>query len=229
MAVEETLPGHGVQALIERLRAEGVEAGRQEAEEILAKARAQAERILADAQAEAERLVAQARQTQAQLESATRQALALAMRDAKLRLREELSAAFDHALAGLLRQIMNPVPFLEQLVLHVAGAVGQSLPAGPATLLLPPQPTTLEELRRTPEPVHPGTLTHVALGVLQEMLRQGIEIKPGRGFEAGLHVMLEEQGIVVDLSDAAVSEFLSAHLRPRFRLLLEGVLGSDAP
>jgi V/A-type H+-transporting ATPase subunit E len=219
--VEDKLPAHGVQALIERLRAEGVEAGRQEAEKILAEARAQAERILAEAQAQAEGLVAQAKRTQAKLESASREALALAVRDAKLRLQEELSSAFDRKLAELVRQAMRPQPFLEQLILHVAGKVSQDLPPGPITLVLPSEPATLEALRQAPEATDP--MTHLALRIAQEMLREGVTLKIGTGFAAGIRIELGE-GAMLDLSDEALSQLLLAHLRPRFRLLLEGVV-----
>ncbi|MCX8049676.1 MAG: hypothetical protein N3A55_08465 [Methylohalobius sp.] len=219
---EDTLPAHGVQSLIERLRAEGAEAGRQEAEIIVAAARAQAQRILTEAQAEAERVVAEAKQTQAKLEKATREALAIAVRDAKLKLREEFQAVFDQKLADLVRQALAPGPFLEQLIVQIAGQVGQALADKPVTLLLPSKPSTLEELRQSPEPPTPGTLTHLALGVLQEMLRQGVELKAGGEFSAGIRIELGE-GVMIDLSDQALSQWLLAHLRPRFRLLLEGI------
>lgn len=220
--VEDKLPAHGVQALIERLRAEGIEAGRQEAQTILAEARAQAERILAEAQAQAEKLVAEAKHTQAKLESASREALALAVRDAKLRLREELSSAFDRKLAELVHQAMRPQPFLEQLILHVAGKVSQELPQGPIALVLPPEPATLEALRQAPESAT-APLTRLALGIAQEMLREGVTLKIGTGFAAGIRIELGE-GAMLDLSDEALNQLLLAHLRPRFRLLLEGIV-----
>lgn len=220
---EDKLPAHGVQTLIERLRTEGVEAGRQEAEKIIAQARKQAEHLLREAQAEAERLIAQAQKTQAELENATREALALAVRDAKLRLRQELSAAFDRKLAELVRQALAPLPFLEQLILQVAGQVGRELPDGPVTLLLPPVSPELEAPHQSPEPATPGTLTHLALGVFRDMLREEVELRVGSGFAAGIRVELGEE-VMLDLSDEALSQLLSAHLRPRFRLLLEGIV-----
>jgi V/A-type H+-transporting ATPase subunit E len=207
---DDKLPAHGVQDLIERLRSEAVEGGRAEANRLVAEAQTRAEQILAEAQAEAERVLEEARKTQAKLESATREALALAVRDAKLKLRQELMAAFDRKLAELVRQALKPAPFLEQVILQIAGELGRNLSQGSVTIWLPSGENAS------------ATLAQLALGVTKEMLSEGLEIKIGAGFAAGIRIELGEE-VMIDLSDQALTCFLSAHLRPKFRLLLEGI------
>jgi V/A-type H+-transporting ATPase subunit E len=206
---DDKLPAHGVQDLIERLRSEAIEGGRAEANRLVAEAQTRAEQILAEAQAEAERVLEEARKTQAKLESATREALALAVRDAKLKLRQELMAAFDRKLAELVRQALKPAPFLEQVILQIAGELGRNLSQGSVTIWLPSGENA-------------SALAQLALSVTKEMLSEGLEIKIGAGFAAGIRIELGEE-VMIDLSDQALTCFLSAHLRPKFRLLLEGI------
>jgi V/A-type H+-transporting ATPase subunit E len=40
----------------------------------------------------------------------------------------------------------------------------------------------------------------------------------------GIRIVLKDDGLVVDLTDAAVAEVILRHLQPRFRALLEGVV-----
>ena len=73
----------GVEALIARLRDEGVASGRAQAEQIVSEAQSQAESIVKQAQAEADQILAQARTEAENLERAGNQALEVAARDRK--------------------------------------------------------------------------------------------------------------------------------------------------
>src|SRR5260221_8251221 len=77
----------GVEALIERLRSEGVGSGRAEAEKIVKDARADAQTTLSKAREEADQIVSRARTEATNLEKAGRQALEVAARDTVLDLR----------------------------------------------------------------------------------------------------------------------------------------------
>ncbi|MGL6133896.1 MAG: hypothetical protein ACRC1L_06885, partial [Prochlorococcaceae cyanobacterium] len=74
----------GVEGLIARLRDQGVEAGRSQAEEIVTQAQADARQTLDQARQQAERIVADARRQASNLEQSGREALDLALRDAVL-------------------------------------------------------------------------------------------------------------------------------------------------
>src|SRR5260370_35818198 len=71
----------GFEALIERLRNEGVGSGRAEAEKIVKDARAEAETILSKAEGEADQIVSRARTEPRSLKKAAGQALEVAARD----------------------------------------------------------------------------------------------------------------------------------------------------
>lgn len=68
----------GVQALIERLRQEGVDAGRSEAEKLVEEAESRAKWIVSQAQEEADRLLTKARETVEREKTAADEALQVA-------------------------------------------------------------------------------------------------------------------------------------------------------
>ncbi|MBK8017928.1 MAG: hypothetical protein IPK20_15180 [Betaproteobacteria bacterium] len=100
MNARETRSG-GVDGLIQRLQAEGIEAGRKEAERIVATARAEADLTRAEARSEADALLGSARAETEREAAAARGALDLALRDAVLLMRESIEA---HLRTFLLRR-----------------------------------------------------------------------------------------------------------------------------
>ncbi len=105
-----------IESFVQKLQADGVQAGQaeaekikqaaqDEAEQIRQAARAEAEKVLADAQAEAEGLVARGKTE-----------LQLAARDAALRLREALGHAIQTVLTQGARERLDNVEFLGQLM-----------------------------------------------------------------------------------------------------------------
>ncbi|MEL7525924.1 MAG: hypothetical protein AAFN16_09155, partial [Pseudomonadota bacterium] len=77
----ENAAGAGVQALIDRLKSEGVSAGQSEGDEILSKAKARADEIVSEAQKRADALIADARTEAAKEKAATEDGLKVAARD----------------------------------------------------------------------------------------------------------------------------------------------------
>lgn len=223
MARERT--SSGVQALIDRLRDEGVEAGRKEAERIVAEAHERAAQIVEEARAEAK---AQRTQAAAEIEAerkAAQEALSIAARDTVLDLRGEMSQRFAAQIRRLVGRELRDPEFLQRLILEVAG---RALPEGRdkarMEILLPSEVIGVEELRRRPEEVEHGTLTDFVLATSRELLEDGIEITSSTEHEAGIRFRLVEQDVEIDLTEKAVAALLLRHLLPRFRALLEGIV-----
>ena len=102
---EETQTSSGVQDLIARIRDDGVQAGRQEAEQILADARRQAARMIEEARSEVEEMRQKARAEIENEETAALEALKLAARDTGLRLEAEVVSAFE----SCVKRLVSPV------------------------------------------------------------------------------------------------------------------------
>ena len=56
------------------------------------------------------------------------------------------------------------------------------------------------------------------------LLREGVSFGVATGAQAGLKLRLVDRDVVLDLTDAAIAQTCLAHLQPRFRALLEGVV-----
>lgn len=218
----------GVEALIDRLRQEGAERGRTEAERLLADARAEAERIRAEARADAERLLADARREVEQHRASAQQALDLAVRDTVLALKNRLSERFEEHVRRLVSHELGDRELLGKLILEVAGRAArpvlgeESGEAAEVEVLLPASVVSLDQLRRAPEELSQPELRELVLGVAGGVLRDGVRLATGGG--EGLHVRMVGAELELDLSDQTIAAALLEHLRPRYWALLEGLL-----
>ena len=217
----------GVELLINRLRDEGVGAGQEESEKIITEAKKKAALIKSQAQQEAEEIVSSARKEADALKTAGHDALVLAGRDAHLKLREVVMERFNEEVQRLVGDVMAPEPFMEKLILQVAGRVRDEAGLDKEDKLaikLPEKIISIDDLRKNPEELKEGTLAHFVLSIMASLLKEGISYQPSGNINAGLKVYLDNGNVEVDLSDEAITAVLLEHLQPRFRALLEGVV-----
>jgi V/A-type H+-transporting ATPase subunit E len=198
------LASSGVEALIERLRQQGVEAGR----------------------AEAGSIVADRREIRA-LQTGGEEALRIAMRDTVLRLKAELSERFSAEVRRLIAVAMDQEAFLKQLILEVAARAREEagVDAGqPVQVLLPRALVGLEELRRNPLELREGSLSHFVLSLAGNVLTEGVTFGVADDETRGIRLYLRDKDVTIDLTDEKVAALLLAHLQPRFRAILEGTV-----
>jgi len=222
----ENAAGAGVQALIERLKSEGVAAGQSEGDEILAKARAKAEDIVAEAREKADKLLADAHAEAAREKAATEDGLKVATRDLVLSLRNELGDRIQQEAARLVGTTLKDETFLQKLILAMAANAKDNASVGdtePMEIELPEKIVTFEELKQSPEAVEPGTLTHFVIALAGDALRDGVTFSTAPGFD-GIKVKLTDRDVSIDLTEEAIAVLLKRHLQPRLRAVMEGVL-----
>lgn len=216
----------GVEELIRRLQEEGVNKGQAEAEQLLAEARAEAARIRAEAEAEARALREQTRQEAETARRAGQEALQVAYRDTVLSLKNWLLQRFSGDVERLVSAEMSDREFLQRLILEVAGRVRErhGLDTGAIELLIPEEAVEVEELRRHPEELRAGTLSHFVLARAGSLLREGVSLQVVPDGPAGISIRLVDRDVEIDLGDDAVAQLLLQHLQPRFRAFLEGMV-----
>lgn len=222
----ENAAGAGVQALIERLKSEGVTAGQTEGDEILAKARAKADDILAEAQAKADAMLANARAEAAREKAATEDGLKVAARDLVLSMRNELGDRIQQEAGRLVATTLADEAFLQKLILAMAANAKDNASvndAEPMEVVLPEKVVTFEELKQSPEAVEPGTLTHFVIALAGQALRDGVTFSTAPGFD-GIKIKLTDRNVSIDLTEEAIATLLKRHLQPRLRAVMEGVL-----
>ena len=218
----------GVEALLDRLQSEGVRAGEAAAAKLVADAEARARTIRETAEHEADAMIEAARKEAANLERGGKEALKVAMRDTVLDLKQALASRFKGDLARLVSKHLRDEDLLRQLIIEIAGKTAQDADLADARkieVLLPDDVIGLDELRRDPTGLRDGKLGHFVLGSAGELLREGVTLGRTSDGVVGIQVRLEDQDIVLDLTDKAVADVILQHLQPRFRALLEGVIG----
>ncbi len=217
----------GVEQLIDRLRDEGVLAGRQRANEIVLDAERQAAELIAEAEQTARSMVAQAQLEVDRLKRGGEDALAIAMRDIVLKLKAQLSDVIGERVRRLIAKELQQEDFLRMLLLEVAGRVREDSRLDECEnveAILPRNLIGLQELRRRPLELEEGSLSHFIINVAADELREGVVFATSEELQGGLRIRLVDQDIQIDLTDEKLSELLLEHLQPRFRAMLEGMV-----
>ena len=214
----------GVHDLIARLRDEGVEAGKKEAEEMIRKATEQAAQIVAEAKEQARETIDKARQDIELERTASREAFKVAIRDTRLELGEELKAVFAAHVRRLVSAELQDKEFLRQIVLTIAGRAAATVPEDqPLEVLVCREVFADGDACENVSQASREALRHFVLGVSGEMLREGVELKPSDDIHAGIRIRLVGEDVEIDLTDEALSDLILKHLLPRYRNIVAGV------
>lgn len=217
----------GVEALIERLKNEGVAAGQDKAADLVINAQKRAEWIVEEAELEAQLLLDQAKQQAEEIQSAAQDALQLAARDAFIKLRDTLLNSFSQEVTRVVGHQMQQQGFMEKLILELAGTVRQRTDmdkSGKVIFQLPEDAVGVEELRKDPEELQQGILSRLTASIAAEMLREGVSFEVKGDLTGGLFIKLENEEMLIDFSDETVAALLLEHIQPRFRALLQGIV-----
>ncbi|WP_170397555.1 hypothetical protein [Ruegeria arenilitoris] len=222
---QDGMISHGVDALIDKLRSDGVAAGQADAEKLREDAKAEAAKILADAKHEADAYQKKARSESDNYRAAGEEALNTAMRDAVLTMKAGLTDRFREDVERLVTKEMADPDLLKQMILEVVGrAAAEAKLDGKVQVILPAKVATQEDIKQNADDIQSGKLTKYVLGLTAEMLREQVELHASDDAQDGIRVRAEDQGVVLDLTDKAVASLLMEHLQPRFRAVLEGVI-----
>lgn len=228
MKAEQTIEtSSGVEALIQRLKDQGVAAGQEKAERIVADAQMRAESIIEKAEREAQQLLSHAKAETELIRAAGQDAVKLAARDAILKLRDNLIGGFSREVVRVVGKEMAKEEFLQQLIIELAGRVRKETGLDDnknVVIQLPEDVAGLEDLRRNPEKLKEGALGRFAAGIAADLLRSGVKIEAVDDLSSGLLIKLEDDNIVIDFTDETIASLLLEHLQPRFRALLQGVV-----
>jgi len=220
-------PSQGIDALIARLREQGVSAGREQAEKIVADARAMAKEIVDKAKEEAKKHIEASHKQADAFQSAGVAAIQMAMRDTILDMKSHLMQQFSSDVKRLVSRNLQDEALLRQMILEVAGRARESVDAAGASeleIVLPEEVVGLNELRNNPDELRRGKLTHFVLGLSDEILRKGVTFSASDEHESGIRIHMVDKDVSLDLTDEAIAALLLEHLQPRFRAILEGIV-----
>lgn len=223
--IEKNHASSGIEALIEKLRQEGVDKGRTEADQILHEAQKQASLLLRQAREEADAMVNKAKRDVANKQQAGEDALKMSARDLLLDVKENLANSFNDQVERLIKQQMDNPEFMQRMILELVGRASKGAgleQAEEIDVLLPESFIGLDELRRNADEYKTGRLSQFVQSLSVDLLREGVSFNTHGA--SGIRVRLVGKEVEVDLTDTAVAKLLLRHLQPRFRALLEGVI-----
>lgn len=219
----------GVETLIERLKHDGVNAGKDEAARLIREAQNKANKIHNEAQAKSKAMMAEAHQLIQQEKKAAEDALQLAARNMRLELRQNLMDRFTQEVKRLVHKELDEKDTLRQLILLVTIDSLEQLQAFKAKNIeieLPTRVLDFDEIRKNPELMKNDSLKTLVQSLTRHMLSEGMSVRLNQEDKpmVGIKVSLVDEEIVLDLTEEAVSNLLIKHMQPRFRALLEGLL-----
>lgn len=217
----------GVDQLVQKLKQEGVDAGRQEAEKILAQAKSQAQGLISQAKVQAAEELDRARDQVRREKRAVQESLQVAYRDLILSIKSDLQLRFAQEVRFEIGEFVSQSQQLEKLVLAAIDRIlgDTQWPEGSnVEVILPEHIDELKDITQNPQQAHGGALTEFVFTVQEKLLREGVTLRANGDQKGGIRLALEQEKVSLDLTDEAISDLLLSFLSPRFQAILDGII-----
>ena len=205
-----------IEAFVETLKSEGVDAGKKEAQKIEAQAKEQADQIVAQAKAQADVILSEAETEAGKIKSRMDSSLELATRDALLALKEKLSQLLNALLAREVDKALSSEDTLASVLREVIPAYAKTDAKASVSAEIA-VPKTLK-----------GKLLESTLKDLVKALKnQGIQAEVKNSLaQAGFEYKIE--GSTVEVSTDSVTALLAEMIDPELRHILDSAIANQA-
>lgn len=185
-------------ALLNKIRSEGVDSAKAEADAILTSARKEADAIVAKAKAEAAAAEAKAKEEAARLAQGAEATIRQAARDVLLKLEQDITKLLEKTLGGAVNDTLKAGALVEKLV---ADAVSTYIKTGEVSVAAAPE---------------------LVPALKQALAKQGdVTVETDAQMGTGFRVRLAGGRVEHDFSGDSVTAALSALLRPQLAQLLK--------
>jgi len=195
-----------LQALIDQIKRDGVEAAAVEAESVLKAAKAEAEKIIADAKSEAERILINAKNENDRMVKSSEDAIRQAGRNLLISFRESVTKELKAIVSENVTAVYSSESFAQLVVKAVEGWANKP-DADDISVIL-----NSEDLK---------ALEDTMLAGLKEKMTKGITLKANDNFDGGFRIAVNNGGAYYDYSSEAVVDMLSNYLSPKVTAILK--------
>ena len=195
-----------LQALIDQIKKDGVDAAVTEAEAVLNAAKAEAEKIISDAKAEAEKILINAKNENDRMVKSSEDAIRQAGRNLLISFRESVAKEANAIIAGNVTAAYS-AEGLTQLVMKAVEGWTAKPEAEDITVIM-----NSEDLKSMEETLLAG---------LKEKMIKGVTLKANDNFDGGFRIAVNEGGAYYDYSAEAVVDMLANYLSPKVTALLK--------
>ena len=205
-----------VQRFIDKVRSEGVQAGRRKADELVAEAKRRAEQIIAEGKQQKQRIVAEAEAAVQGSLARARTELELGVRDAALHFRDVLKRRLRDVLAHGTRQHLTDPSFVGNILHEIISVAAQADHGrtGEITINVP------MEMREALVKWALDEIDHRAADTIRESIDLSSTLQ-----EPGFEYKLDDATVEVTLD--SVVEVLSGLIAPGFHELLDRATAED--
>lgn len=192
-----------IDQLIEKIKSEGVETAKQNADEIVQNAKKEADSIVSDAKKEAEKIINDAKQQTELFQNNAELAIKQAARDSELVVKTNIIALFDQVFKKEAGSTLAP-DFMKSLIEKIVAEWGKDNEVD--ILVNEKDQKALESL--------------LAQGV-KGAAKDGITVKVSDDIAEGFRIGLKGEDVYYDFSDATIAEMLKSFLSPKLKEILE--------
>jgi V/A-type H+-transporting ATPase subunit E len=196
-----------VQELINKIKAEGLQAAQDKATQLERDAQKKAEGIIAEAQKKADQIVASARDEAKKLHESTQASLKQSSRDVLISVRKEIEALLKRILAKQVSDTLT-AEHLTHVITDVVQKTVEHHALGRG-IQIALNPNDLKKLKDG------------ALAKLQHKIKEGITFHAAQDISKGLTISFDGGKSSFDFSENSLADYLSTHLSPEIAALMQ--------
>ncbi|MCF2682325.1 hypothetical protein [Faecalicatena contorta] len=178
-----------IQDLVSSIRKEGIDVANAEAEKIISEAKKKAERIVADAKAEAKNIQETSEKEISILKESAAISAEQAKRDAMLAFKTEVKAEFEKLLSSQVKDTLSDTALGKLIQAVVTGEDVQNYS------------------------VEVSEVSDTLKAELAEEIKNGLEIRPTKGVQAGFRLAAKDGSGYFDCSDEEIMQMLMPYFR----------------
>lgn len=190
--------------LIEKIKKEAIEEGKQASAEIVNGAKSEAASIVDNARAEAEKILRDAKNQAADLEESAKQALQQAARDVELLLKERIGSLFDRVFKREVGAALSP-EFLGSLVGKMVTEWARE-----------------GQVEVTVNAADREKLEALLFSGLKGELKNSVTIRASQTVSKGFRIELKGENVYYDFTDDSIADALKAFINPSLQAILDG-------
>ena len=189
--------------LIEKLKTEGVEAARQQSDDIIDKAKKDAEEIIRKAKTDADSLVKQAETKAQEFQRNSEAAIQQASRDMVLVLKEKIINLFNKTLKAKVEKSLSE-DFIKSLIIKIAEQINPDSMVG----------IQISDSDKS-------DLMKALQSGLKDTLKNDFEIKVSNRINNGFRIGIKDQDVYYDFTDESIATSLLEFLNPTLQKLVK--------
>ncbi|MEJ2627081.1 MAG: hypothetical protein P8078_00775 [bacterium] len=189
--------------IIEKIKKEGVEDAKKQADKKLKEAQKEAEKNIKEAQEKADEIMANARKQIQKMEDSSKVSLKQASRDTILQVKNSIINLFDNVFKREVSSALTP-DFIKEVILNMMEKWKKG---------------EIDEIKLSEK--DKKEVEKLISSALKKDIKEGITIKVDKGISHGFRIGLKEGNVYYDFSEESIVDLLMKYVNPRLREILE--------